>query len=95
MINGGEFLDSRAAWDAWPVDLPLLLYHGAADSICDPKATVRFGDRVVAKDKTTRILDDLFHESHNELSPAPADVSEMVSNWILKHAGEDEVRSKL
>jgi acylglycerol lipase len=95
MLSGAQFLDSRAAWDHWPADLPLLLYHGGEDAICCPKAAVRFGDRVVANDKTIKILDGLYHEPHNELAPEPAKLAKMVGEWILKRAGEDEVRSKL
>ena len=57
MINGGIALDSPAGWDAWPVDLPLLIYHGGKDDICAPGAAVRFGEKVKAKDKTTKIFD--------------------------------------
>lgn len=86
MLNGGTFLDSRAAWDAWPASLPLLLYHGAADAICCAKASVRFGDHCTAKDKTTKLLEGLYHEPHNELAPEPAKLADMVSDWIHAHA---------
>ena len=57
MMNGGALLDSPAGWDAWPEELPLLLYHGGADAICDPKATVRFAEKVRAKDKKVEIFE--------------------------------------
>jgi acylglycerol lipase len=95
MLSGGEFLDSAQAWDAWPKGLPLLLYHGGEDQICCVKAAVRFGDNVVAEDKAIKILEGLYHEPHNELAPEPSKLAKLVGEWILKHAGEDEVRSKL
>jgi len=51
MINHGMALDSSTAWDAWPQDLPLLLYHGDEDSVCDIKAATRFAENCRAKDK--------------------------------------------
>lgn len=57
MLNGGITLDSPAGWDAWPEDLPLLVYHGGEDAICDPKAAIRFGERVRAKDKKVEIIE--------------------------------------
>lgn len=56
MISYGNSLDTHAAWDAWPEDLPLFIYHGGEDPVADPKSAVRFGDMVVAKDKTTKVL---------------------------------------
>lgn len=56
MLSYGNSLDAHAAWNSFPEDLPLLVYHGSEDPIADPKAAVRFGDMVVAKDKTTKVL---------------------------------------
>jgi len=57
MLNGGISLDSQAAWDAWPETLPLLVWHGAADPICDPVAAKRFGENAAAKDKQVEMFD--------------------------------------
>jgi hypothetical protein len=57
MLNGGISLDSQAAWDAWPEQLPLLVWHGAADPICDPVAAKRFGENAAAKDKQVEMFD--------------------------------------
>ena len=86
MILLGESLDSKASWEAWPKDLPLFLYHGGADAICCPKAAVRFGDNVVAKDKTVKVLDGLFHEPHNENAPEPGKLAEVVGKWVIQHS---------
>jgi acylglycerol lipase len=56
MLNGGISLDTPAAWEAWPKDLPLLAYHGEEDPICDVKAVERFMEKVVAKDKTFELI---------------------------------------
>lgn len=56
LINGGGTLDSPAAWNAWPKDLPLLMYHGGDDPVCDPKVTERFYQNVKAEDKKFELL---------------------------------------
>jgi acylglycerol lipase len=56
MLNGGMALDTQAAWDAWPQDLPLLVWHGDADPICDPAAAKRFGENAAAKDKQVEMV---------------------------------------
>jgi acylglycerol lipase len=56
MLNGGIALDSAAGWNAWPKDLPVLIYHGEDDPICDSAAAKRFGQNVVAEDKTVEIF---------------------------------------
>ncbi len=57
MLNGGMSLDTPACWNAWPEDLPLLLWHGGDDAICDPKATASFGEKVRARDKRVEIIE--------------------------------------
>ena len=57
MLNGGISLDSQAVWDAWPEQLPLLVWHGAADPICDPVAAKRFGENAAAKDKQVEMFE--------------------------------------
>lgn len=51
MLNGGKELDSRQVWDRWDVRLPLLVYHGEEDGICDPAASRRFLEGVKAERK--------------------------------------------
>ncbi|KAL1411512.1 hypothetical protein Q8F55_002473 [Vanrija albida] len=85
MLSGGVWLDSPAAWNGWQKHLPLLLYHGGDDPITDPKATVRFGEKVTANDKTTKIWDGLLHEVHNESEPFRTEAAEFVAAWIEAH----------
>ncbi|WWD17260.1 hypothetical protein CI109_101698 [Kwoniella shandongensis] len=87
MLNGGASLDSPAGWEAWPEDLPLLLYHGGADNICDPNATVRFGEKVRAKDKKVEIIEGMYHEVHNELEPVPSNLAKTITEWVHARAG--------
>lgn len=69
MLNGGISLDSPAGWNAWPVDLPLYIYHGGEDNICDPVAARRFGENARAKDKKVEILDVSPQLSDSTLTP--------------------------
>ena len=55
MLNGGMSLDTPAGWSAWPEQLPLLVWHGGDDPICDPAAAKRFGENAAAKDKQVEI----------------------------------------
>ena len=57
MLNGGMTLDSQKTWDAWPKKLPLLVYHGGEDPICDPAAAKRFGENAAAEDKQVEMIE--------------------------------------
>lgn len=86
MLSYGAVLDSKKARDAWPKDLPLLLYHASDDKICSPKASGEFFEGVAAADKTHKLLPGLYHEPHNEVEPAPQELAEFVADWILQRA---------
>lgn len=46
--------------------LPILLMHGSADRLTDPKATQQFFKSVTFADKTLKLYDGQYHELHNE-----------------------------
>lgn len=56
MLQGGISLDSETAWKAWPKELPLFVWHGEDDQICDAQATKRFGENANAEDKTVELF---------------------------------------
>nr|XP_019011139.1 esterase/lipase [Kwoniella pini CBS 10737]OCF49920.1 esterase/lipase [Kwoniella pini CBS 10737] len=85
MLNGGITLDNSIAWNAWPVDLPLLIYHGEEDMICLPDAAKRFGENAAAKDKKVEIIKGMYHEVHNELSPIPENLAKTIGEWVHAH----------
>ncbi|WWC89281.1 uncharacterized protein L201_004202 [Kwoniella dendrophila CBS 6074] len=87
MLNGGISLDTPAIWKSWPVDLPLLIYHGGEDNICSPETAKRFGENVVAKDKKVEIFEGMYHEVHNELSPTPENLAKTIAQWVHARAG--------
>ncbi|WVW83956.1 hypothetical protein I302_105979 [Kwoniella bestiolae CBS 10118] len=86
MLNGGISLDTPAAWNAWPESLPLLVYHGGEDSICDPTTAKRFGEKVRATDKRVEIIEGMYHEVHNELSPTPENLAKTIAEWVHARA---------
>ncbi|WWD03019.1 hypothetical protein V865_001063 [Kwoniella europaea PYCC6329] len=90
MLNGGISLDAPTAWNSWPEDLPLLVYHGGEDNICDPGTAKRFGEKVRAKDKKVEIIEGMYHEVHNELSPTPENLAKTIADWVHARAGSSQ-----
>ncbi|KAA1470435.1 lysophospholipase [Dentipellis sp. KUC8613] len=65
MLSKGEML-VESGYNSWPVDLPILLFHGTADEVNLFDATKEFYEKVPAKDKTFNPYEGGFHELHNE-----------------------------
>jgi len=53
--------------DEWQADLPLLIVHGTADTICPPEGSARFFANVSARDKTRHVYTGYFHEIFNDI----------------------------
>ncbi|MEO9328424.1 alpha/beta hydrolase [Gordonia aurantiaca] len=65
--------------------LPLLVMHGGADALTDPKGSELVDELAGSEDKTLVIYDDLYHEIFNE--PEQDVVLEEVVSWLEQHAG--------
>ena len=76
-----EKAGARVLDRASELQLPILLIHGAADSVTCPKATAILKDRAGSKDKTLIIYPEARHETHNDLGRERvlADVTEWVT----------------
>jgi len=61
LLNSMDILDHADAFR-----LPLLLLHGSADRITDPKGSRLLCERAPAEDKTLLVYDGWYHELHNE-----------------------------
>lgn len=64
--------------------IPILLVHGGADPITDPKATQEFYERLTFGDKTFKRYEGLSHETHNEMDPTVA--LKDVVEWLNERA---------
>ncbi len=60
---------------------PVLLLHGSADKLTDPKGTSGFFERISAVDKTLVELPGLYHEILNE--PEKETVINRICEWII------------
>ena len=65
--------------------VPLLLIHGADDSVTCRKSTEHFHERVASSDKTLIIYPEARHETHNDLGRER--VLADITDWIRVRAG--------
>ena len=72
----------RACIHANHINLPVLILHGAADTLDDPASSQFLFDQVSSADKKLIFYDDFFHEIYNE--PGYEEVFEDVSSWLNK-----------
>lgn len=68
---------------AGEISLPVLIMHGAADTMAAPEGARRFADAINSADKTLKILPGLYHEIFNE--PEGADLIAQYADWIDAH----------
>jgi len=69
------------------LQLPVLVMHGGADALTDPKGSELVERLAGSEDKTLVIYDDLFHEIFNE--PEQDVVLDEVVNWLQGHTPAD------
>ncbi|ATD70159.1 MULTISPECIES: alpha/beta hydrolase [Gordonia] len=69
------------------LQLPLLVMHGGADALTDPKGSELVERLAGSEDKTLVIYDDLFHEIFNE--PEQDVVLDEVVTWLRVHTPAD------
>jgi alpha-beta hydrolase superfamily lysophospholipase len=80
LLDGGE----RALDRAGDFRLPVLLMHGGADRLTDPKASQLFYERAASADKTFRLWPGAYHEIHNDLEWEQ--VLEVATDWARPRA---------
>jgi alpha-beta hydrolase superfamily lysophospholipase len=64
--------------------VPLLLYHGAGDTLVPIKGSRSFFANAGSADKTFRELPGVFHESHNDLEREA--LFQIIVAWLDEHA---------
>lgn len=65
------------------ITLPILIMHGTADRIANPKYSQIIYDSVGSKDKTLKLYDGFYHEIMNEIDKAR--VLADVGDWLARH----------
>jgi acylglycerol lipase len=65
------------------IKLPILIMHGGADQLSDPRGSKLLYERVGSKDKTLKIYDACYHEICNE--PERKQVCGDMEKWLAKH----------
>ncbi len=81
------FVSGAASIESAPsVAVPILGYHGTADTAVDPAGTRAFFDRVGSQDKAYHELQGVRHEPHHA---APADAAKafaLLKDFVVKHS---------
>jgi len=79
-----EAKKDRSGKKSFPLKISILLVHGGADPVTNPKATEEFYQRVAFADKTFKRYEGQYHELHNETDPMLMlrDVVEWLSGHI-------------
>jgi alpha-beta hydrolase superfamily lysophospholipase len=65
------------------IKLPVLIMHGFADQLADPRGSKLLYERVGFKDKTLKLYDNCYHEICNE--PEREQVFMDMQTWLTKH----------
>jgi len=65
------------------IKLPVLIMHGFADQLADPRGSKLLYERVGSKDKTLKLYDNCYHEICNE--PERDQVFMDMEDWLTKH----------
>ena len=83
---GAEFVGAMQSLlhRACGITLPLLVLHGTADRLSDPKSSEELYQRAGSKDKTLKLYDGFYHEIFNE--PGHEQVFADMEAWLAVRA---------
>jgi len=65
------------------INLPILIMHGTADRLSDPRGSQMLYDRVSSRDKTLKLYEGFYHEIFNE--PGREQVFADMEAWLVVH----------
>lgn len=68
--------------EAPKLSVPLLVFHGTADGLTNPRGSEQFYQLSGSQDKTLQLYEGLYHETMNEIPVCRAEVLKDVRNWI-------------
>ena len=78
LLRSMDTIQSRAEG----IQVPLLVMHGAADTVTSVAGSKSFYEKASSEDKTLKIYEHAYHEILNE--PEKEQVMQDISNWIKK-----------
>lgn len=70
------------------VDLPLLVVHGAEDTVCDPACVEELYRRAGSEDKTIRVYPGMWHQIIGEPEENVEKVFDEIINWLKARAAK-------
>lgn len=73
----------RARMDA--LALPVLIIHGTADRLTDPRGSALLYQHAASDDKTLSLFEGFYHETFNE--PDGEQVIDEIGQWLDEHTG--------
>lgn len=76
----------RAEVEAPSIRVPMLIAHGAADTIAPVSGAQRLHAALGASDKTLQIIPELRHELQNEREPERTRFLDSLAEWVLARA---------
>ncbi|MEE6502166.1 hypothetical protein FKM82_004429 [Ascaphus truei] len=62
--------------------LPLLLFHGTADKLCDIRGSHLMMETIPSDDKTLKVYENGFHALHKELPEVSSEVFQAIESWL-------------
>ena len=65
------------------LSLPILVMHGTADRLSDPRGSEKLYDRASSEDKTLKLYNGFYHEIFNE--PGRERVFADMEEWLEGH----------
>ena len=65
------------------IKLPILIMHGSADRLADPRGSKLLYEQAGSEDKTLKIYDGFYHEIFNE--PEHREVMADMESWLARH----------
>ncbi|CAI9094737.1 OLC1v1030524C1 [Oldenlandia corymbosa var. corymbosa] len=77
------------------LEVPLLILHGGADTVCDPQAAKFVFESAASKDKSMNIFPGMWHQLTGEPNESVELVFEIMFSWIDVRAKIGKITQKL
>jgi acylglycerol lipase len=74
---------TRFTAEVGTIRLPFIVVQGGADTLIDPGGAQMLYERSSSQDKTIKVYDGFFHETHNELGKEV--MFKDVEAWLVAH----------